>query len=238
MVRLVTADRPDVVCLQEVPVWALGRLAGWSGMTELADVAARPRLGKRPGRLVSAIHHGFFRSSLAGQANAILLAPRLHALEGRRLVLNPRRFRRDCAGALRLGIRARLRWARERRVCQAVRIERSGATTLVVANLHATNHPDRRLPAAEVRRAALFTLGFAGPGEPRVLAGDFNISLTSETLHELMRAPFGYSGAGPGIDHVLVAGAPASAPEVWPVERRAAGGRVLSDHAPVEVRLR
>ena len=32
MVELVTEDRPDIVCLQEVPVWALKRLAGWSGM--------------------------------------------------------------------------------------------------------------------------------------------------------------------------------------------------------------
>ena len=139
---------------------------------------------------------------------------------------------------LRLGLRARLRWARERRVCQAVRVERSGESTLVVANLHATNHPDRRVPAAEVGRAARFVQDFARLGEPRVLAGDFNISLRTETLHELMSPPFGYSNAGPGIDHVLVAGAPASAAEVWPVERRAAGGRVLSDHAPVEVRLR
>ncbi len=32
MVQVVSADAPDVVCLQEVPVWALGRLGGWSGM--------------------------------------------------------------------------------------------------------------------------------------------------------------------------------------------------------------
>ena len=33
MVRLAAADEPDVLCLQEVPLWALSRLARWSGMT-------------------------------------------------------------------------------------------------------------------------------------------------------------------------------------------------------------
>jgi len=45
MVRLVTGDDPDVVCLQEVPVWALRRLEGWSDMAAFGAVAARPRLG-------------------------------------------------------------------------------------------------------------------------------------------------------------------------------------------------
>ena len=40
MVRLGTADGPDVLCLQEVPVWALRRLADWSGMQALGEVAA------------------------------------------------------------------------------------------------------------------------------------------------------------------------------------------------------
>ena len=31
MVELVTGDRPNLVALQEVPLWALGRLEGWSG---------------------------------------------------------------------------------------------------------------------------------------------------------------------------------------------------------------
>ena len=44
MVRLITADGPDVVCLQEVPVWAVSRLAGWSGMRVLPAVARKPRL--------------------------------------------------------------------------------------------------------------------------------------------------------------------------------------------------
>ena len=30
MVRLASADEPDVLLLQEVPAWALGRLSTWS----------------------------------------------------------------------------------------------------------------------------------------------------------------------------------------------------------------
>src|SRR5262249_28914313 len=32
MIDLVTRDHPDVVCLQELPVWALPHLESWSGM--------------------------------------------------------------------------------------------------------------------------------------------------------------------------------------------------------------
>jgi hypothetical protein len=52
-------------------------------------------------------------------------------------------------------------------------------------------------------------------------------------MQELVAA--GYSPPGPGIDHVLVKGAPASALVVWPVERRTVDERVLSDHPPVEL---
>ena len=67
------------------------------------------------------------------------------------------------------------------------------------------------------------------PGEVVVLAGDFNLS-------DIELA--GYSPATDGIDHVLVRGATASAPVVWPLERRELDGVILSDHAPVEVTIR
>ena len=102
MVRLVASDGPDVVCLQEVPVWALRGLEGWSGMTAFGAVAARPRAWSAElGRLVTELDHGLLRSALTGQANAILLSRSLHARDERALVVS------------RGG---------ERRVCQAVRI--------------------------------------------------------------------------------------------------------------------
>src|SRR3990172_4313653 len=44
MVELARADEPDVLCLQEVPVWAVPRLATWSEMHVEAAVARPPLL--------------------------------------------------------------------------------------------------------------------------------------------------------------------------------------------------
>jgi endonuclease/exonuclease/phosphatase family metal-dependent hydrolase len=240
MVRLVTADAPDIVCLQELPVWALGRLEEWSGMTAVADVAARPRLGPllEVEKALTDLHHGLLRSALTGQGNAILLGSAIPVVEHRCLVLNPFRFRRAQAHALSLGLDARLAWARERRVCQAVRLRR-GNGTLVVGNLHATSYRDKRLPDAELLRAAVFVDGFALPDEPILLCGDFNVTLrSSRTLAELMTSEWGFSGAAPtGIDHVLARGFRAGEPRVWPEDWRLHDGRLLSDHPPVELEV-
>jgi endonuclease/exonuclease/phosphatase family metal-dependent hydrolase len=241
MVRLASGDLPAVLCLQEVPVWALGELAGWSGMTAVADVAQRPMLGPIPstagiGRVLTELHHGLLRSAFTGQANAILLGPELRLVEHRHIPLNPYRFRRAQAHALRLGALARLAWAKERRVCQVIRVRR-GDDTLVLANLHGTSYPpDRRLPDAELLRAAVFADGIARPDEPLVLVGDFNASMRmSLTLPDLLTAEWGFEGATPaGIDHVLVRGLTAGAPERWQRERRLYDGHLLSDHAPLE----
>jgi endonuclease/exonuclease/phosphatase family metal-dependent hydrolase len=244
MVRLATADAPDVVCLQEVPVWALRYLARWSGMTAVGDVARRPSLGPLPstaeiGRVLTDLHHGLFRSAFTGQANAMLFGRDLVVVEHRRVVLNPFRFRRAQARRLGVGRAARLAWAVERRVCQAVRV-RDGDRSLVIGNLHATSYAfDRRLADTELLRAATFVDGMALPGEPLLLGGDFNVSLqTSRTLGDLMTDEWGFSGATPiGIDHVLVRGLRAGDPRRWPAERRLRDGRLLSDHAPVEVEV-
>jgi endonuclease/exonuclease/phosphatase (EEP) superfamily protein YafD len=143
--------------------------------------------------------------------------------------------------ARRLGLPlvARLGWAKERRVCQAIRLRRPDGTTLLVGNLHATSFPaDQRLPDAELFRAAWFVTGLAAPEEPVVLCGDFNVPFSrSRTLRDLAGHEWGFSKPGRGIDHVLVRGLDASAPLRWPDERRRLDGRLLSDHAPVEVRL-
>jgi endonuclease/exonuclease/phosphatase family metal-dependent hydrolase len=71
MIELVTGDDPDVVCLQELPVWALGRLESWSGMHAATAVARRPLLPVGA-RAVTALHHGLLRSTLTGEGDAIL----------------------------------------------------------------------------------------------------------------------------------------------------------------------
>jgi endonuclease/exonuclease/phosphatase family metal-dependent hydrolase len=238
MVRLVIADAPDVVCLQEVPVWALSRLAGWSGMTEVGDVARRPLLPVEIGRVLSAYNILIFRSAVTGQANAILLRSPLVVVEHRHVVLNPFRFRRAQAHRLGLPRAARLHWAKERRVCQTVRVRRDDAT-FVVGNLHATGYRDKRLADAELLRAAVFVDGLALPNEPVLLAGDFNLSVSvSRTLADLMTPEWGFVGATPiGIDHILVRGFRAGEPRRWPDARRRRGNALLSDHAPVEVEV-
>jgi endonuclease/exonuclease/phosphatase family metal-dependent hydrolase len=73
MIELVTADDPDVVCLQELPVWALSHLESWSGMHAATAVAERPLLPIGVlARVVTALHHGLIRSAVEGEGDAIL----------------------------------------------------------------------------------------------------------------------------------------------------------------------
>jgi endonuclease/exonuclease/phosphatase family metal-dependent hydrolase len=234
MVRLASADRPDVLCLQELPVWALDRLDGWSGMRSFGAVAARPKLGSAElGRSVTAQHHGLLRSAVTGQANAILLGAELRPLASDSIVLNSVGVRRRVARELRLGRRARLGWAKERRVCQAVRTE-----SLTVANLHISAVRDARIRDSELLRAATFADCVAEPGDVLVLAGDFNVRpWESTTLNDLAGPDWGLSTPIGGIDQILVRGAEAAPPTPWPEERRRLGGRLLSDHAPLEVTI-
>src|SRR4051812_23785146 len=99
MVELVTADRPDVVCLQEVPVWALGHLERWSGMQSVGAVARRPRLvSAELGRVVTELHHGVLRSAFSGEADAILVGPHLAIDESRTRVMSEGGLRRIAHG--------------------------------------------------------------------------------------------------------------------------------------------
>ena len=209
-VRLATSsDDPDVVCLQEIPLWALEYLDDWSGMVALGVVAARPRLPRQLGRRVTALNPGLLRSAVTGQGNAILVAPRLRVLSSDSIVLNPRS-------------------GRERRVAQAARLGAADGRTLTVANVHV----DPGHPEPELLRAAVFLDATAAPAEVAVLAGDFNLR-EGAVFDEL--ASWGFSRPGPGIDHVLVRGAEAGPEKRWPDERRRIRGLLVSDHAPVEV---
>jgi endonuclease/exonuclease/phosphatase family metal-dependent hydrolase len=241
MVRLAVEDAPGLVLLQELPVFALARLNMWTGYTSFGAVAARPRLPAELGGRVTDLRPALFRSALEGQANAILVAPALAASDHAQLALNPRRFRRREAERLQLPLGARAKWAWERRVVHAVRVAIPDGRTIVVANMHATNYrPDKRLADVELLRAAAFADALARPDEPVVLGGDFNVTIVSSpTLRALSTSEWGFSAAGPGVDHVLIRGLDLLEGErAWPPDRRRANGRLLSDHAPVEVRVR
>jgi endonuclease/exonuclease/phosphatase family metal-dependent hydrolase len=232
MIALATADDPDVLCVQEVPAWALGRFT-------VGDVASRPPFGVVAGRLLTAPHHGLIRSAFSGQGNAFWISPHLRVLEHHTLALNPRRFRNRVARTLGLDPSARAAWAKERRIVQVVRLA-AGAQTLAVANMHCTSYAgDARLADAELLRGAWFADSAARRDDVLVLAGDFNARPgSSAALADLCGAEWGFSPPGPGIDHVLVRGAPASPVRAWPEERRRrADGTLLSDHAPVELEI-
>jgi hypothetical protein len=245
MVRLAVIDQPDVLCLQELPVWARGHLSSWSGLQACTDVAHLPRLGPLPipaklGRKITSLNHGLFRSAVSGQAIAILLGPEAEVLGRDVLVLNSRDFREAQARWLALPLVARLAWAKERRVVQTVRARMRDGSTVIVANLHATSYPaDQRLADAELLRAAVFVDGLAHPGDVVVLAGDFNVpAARSATQAELTNEEWGFSEpAAEGIDQILVRGASVDALTRWPRERRRVGGRVLSDHTPVDAKV-
>jgi endonuclease/exonuclease/phosphatase family metal-dependent hydrolase len=235
MMKLATADDPDVLCVQEVPAWALGRFT-------VSDVAARPTLGPLPssasvGRRLTSLHHGLLRSAFSGQGNAVAVAPRLRVLAHEREELNPRRFRSSEARRLGLGFVGRNAWAKERRIVQTVRLGADDGRTYLVANMHCTSLPDRRIAQAELLRAAAFATSKALADDVVVLAGDFNLTAAAGAMRELTGSEWGFSQAGPGIDHVLVRGAATSTPRRWPTERRRFDGHLLSDHAPVEVEL-
>jgi endonuclease/exonuclease/phosphatase family metal-dependent hydrolase len=79
MIELVTRDRPDVVCLQELPVWALPQLARWSRM-HASTAVARPALLPAGARTMTALHHGLLRSAFTGEGDAILTREPARAL--------------------------------------------------------------------------------------------------------------------------------------------------------------
>lgn len=153
MIELVSADDPEIVLLQELPVWALARLEGWSRMRSFPAVARRPLVrGPVPG-WVTRLHQGRIRSAFVGQANAILVSPSLDAVD---------------LGSKRISGRGR-----ERRVVHAVRV----GGRYVVANLHASHAPGPpEVVHEEIERARAFVEGLARPEDVVVLAGDFNLA--------------------------------------------------------------
>jgi endonuclease/exonuclease/phosphatase family metal-dependent hydrolase len=208
MVRLVTADAPDIVALQEVPLWALGRLERWSGMAVSSAVAVPALFVSPAARRLTALDPVRFRSMVTGQANALLANPHFELGPQRLLLMNP--------GVSRWAF---VRRGYQQRYCQAVPLTARGRE-LLVANLHATN--DARLAEGEAVRAA----DFVRDAERCILCGDFNVNRF---------APPGFSAPIEGIDQLVVRGLELErGPEAWPAERRRIGGRLLSDHAPVE----
>ena len=236
MIELITADRASVVCLQEVPAWALEIVGKWAEMTALGD---RTRRGRPFGRRITTVNAGLFRSSLHGQGNVILVPRDFTVRVHKTITLNTNPFCEEEGRKLGLDPKLIRWWERERRICQVVKVERPDRRRLLVSNVHATAYMrDTRLADAELRRATNFVDRQSEVEEALIFAGDFNVTQAqSQTVAALLEAPpeSRWSAAGPNIDHVLVRGAKTSAVRVWPDDERRYGGKLLSDHAPVEV---
>jgi len=242
MVELITADRPEIVCLQEIPAWALPHVGAWANMQSVWARARRPRLGPFPvpavvGRALTAPHHGLTRSGFAGQGNVILFPSDASIREDKSITLNTNPFCEERGREFVLTPKQMIALEKERRVLHLVQYELPNRQRYLVANLHASSFADTRLPDAELRRGINFVIRCSQLEETVIVGGDFNVRPEeSTTVQELINAPreARWRHAGTGIDQFLFRRAIATSVNVWPDEARMYNGKLLSDHAPVE----
>lgn len=225
MTELATADEPDLVVLQEVPVWAGDLLRERSGMgvTMAASYGAHVPFVHVPlplavGSALGRAMPDLVRTQVEGQANALLYGEGLLLVSARRVQLNER---------------TRLRG--EPRIAHLVRLRhRRSGREFAVANVHA-DWADSR---TQVEKAAHVLLRFAR-GAPALLAGDLNAGPRSPTIRTLIRRGWAGESGNARVDYVFARGFDVELPATrWLPERRDlhVDGRVvrLSDHDPVD----
>ena len=165
MCAVVSEDGPDIVLLQEVPIWAGPLLREHTGMgVTLADaygahvpflhvplpLAAGAALGRALPDVV--------RTQFEGQGQALLYGPDLLLVSTRRVLLNEHRCLRG-----------------EPRIAQLVRLRhRSLGVELAVGNVHA----DHGGAPAQLEKAGFVLERFAR-GAPMILGGDLNARMQS-----------------------------------------------------------
>jgi len=226
MAAAMIQDAPDLVLLQEVPVWAGDLLRGATGMAltlapsygahvPFAHVPLPLAVGAALGKALPDLA----RTQFEGQAQAVLYAPSLLLVSARTVPLNrPRRLR----GEPRIAHMARLR-------------HRAAGRELVVANVHAdSNGADE-----QVERAGYLLERYAR-GAPMILAGDFNTDARSRGVRSLVGRGFVEDSGEVGVDHILTRGLRLEWPATrWAPKRRelrlnGSGPLRLSDHDPVD----
>ncbi len=225
MAELVARDGPDIVLLQEVPVWAgpllhehsrLGYTLApcYGAHVPFVHVPLPLAVGAAVGRALPDI----VRSQVEGQANAVLYSEALLLVSARRAQLNDRH---------------RLRG--EPRIAQLVRlVHRASGRELALANVHVDHADSER----QVERAGYLLERFAR-GAPMLLGGDLNAGPRSRAVRSLVKRGWLEESGEASIDHLFVrgleieVGATRWLPEWRDVELD--GRRVrLSDHDPVD----
>lgn len=227
MCEVMTQDTPDVILLQEVPVWAGQLLHERTGM----GVTLAPAYGAHvpflhvplplaAGAALGRALPDVARTQFEGQGQALLYGADLLLVSARRVQLNDRR---------------RLRG--EPRIAQLVRLRhRRLGREFAVGNVHA----DSGGPAAQLERAGYVLERFAR-GAPMVLGGDLNAGPRSRGVRALAARGWFEEAGEVGIDHLLVRGMEVEWPATrWLPDRRDVarnGSRPLrlSDHDPVDV---
>jgi endonuclease/exonuclease/phosphatase family metal-dependent hydrolase len=227
MCEVMTQDSPDVVLLQEVPVWAGSLLHERTGMgltlapaygahVPFLHVPLPLAAGAALGRALPDV----VRTQFEGQGQAVLYGADLLLVSARRVQLNDRR---------------RLRG--EPRIAQLVRLRhRRVGREFAVGNVHA----DAGGPPTQLERAGYLLERFAR-GAPMVLGGDMNAGARSPGVRALAGRGWVEDTAEVGIDHLLVRGMDVEWPATrWLPARRDVsrnGSRPLrlSDHDPVDV---
>ena len=159
MVELITADRPGVVCLQEVPAWALesGRRRGRACRASTRPHA--PRLGPLAcrGRSPDGSTPGFVRSASTGRATRSSCPRDVEIASTRRSRSTRTRSARSEAQKLGLDAEADAAVGAGAPRLPARPARAPDRRRLLVANLHATScPPTARLADAELRRAMNF----------------------------------------------------------------------------------
>ncbi len=229
MAGMISADDPDLVLLQEVPVWAGALLREHTGMgiTLAHTYGAHVPFVHLPLPLAAGAWLGnalpdVARSQFEGQAQALLYGADLMLVSARRVQINARQLLRG-----------------EPRIAHLVRLRhRRTGVEFVVGNVHADAHdPDPQIEAAS------WALEQFARGAPTLLGGDMNVRQGALALRRLVARGWQDGSVPVGVDHLFVRGLEfASEPVRWAPTRRdvaVPGGRPLrlSDHSPVEARV-
>lgn len=249
MARRIAAWEPDVCALQEVPTGAIRRIAADTGMLA-AWTTTGPLIGPRRLRDALAAHNPDLWRTHEGNANVILVGPRMAFVPGgvSSVRLNPLRSILESRRRLGLTRGELVRYIPEPRRLVIARLSAPGGGEVTVGCTHCHNarHPD--VVGLEIARAS-DAVRVVAAGGPAVLAGDLNAPPDHPALEGLVAA--GWEGAAPtramGIDRVVHRGLDVVAParRLDPEEReigvtwRGLTRQIrLSDHDPVVVTLR